>query len=90
LRVPSLSMGVYCLKVGQTHRQQPHTEDEVYYFVSGRASFRADDEKRLVTSGTLIFVQRSIEHCFYDITEDLAVLVFFAPPEGSLKDGITK
>jgi len=90
LRVPSLSMGVYCLKAGQTDQQQPHTEDEVYYVVSGRAWFRAGDERQTVAPGTLIFVQRSIEHCFYDITEDLTVLVFFAPPEGPLKGGITK
>jgi hypothetical protein len=38
LRVPSLSMGIYCLKAGQVDRQQPHTEDEVYYVVSGKAS----------------------------------------------------
>ena len=90
LRVPSLSIGLYCLNAGQTDQQQPHTEDEVYYVISGRASFRAGDEKQTVTPGILIFVERLVEHRFYDITEDLTVLVFFAPPEGSLKDGITK
>jgi hypothetical protein len=38
----------------------------------------------------LIFVERSLEHRFFDITEDLTVLVFFAPPEGSLRDGAMK
>jgi quercetin dioxygenase-like cupin family protein len=90
LRVPSLSMGLYCLKTGQADRQQPHTEDEVYYVVSGKASFRAGEETQAVTPGSLIFVERSVEHRFYDITQDLTVLVFFAPPEGSLKDGATK
>jgi hypothetical protein len=38
LRVPSLSMGLYRLKVGQADEQQPHTEDEVYFVISGKAS----------------------------------------------------
>jgi quercetin dioxygenase-like cupin family protein len=84
LRVPSLSMGLYRLKAGQTDEQQPHNEDEVYYVISGKASFRAGGQTQAVVSGSVIFVERSIEHRFVDIREDLTVLVFFAPPEGSL------
>ena len=84
LRVASLSMGVYRLKAGQDDEQRPHAEDEVYFVVSGKASFRAEGQEQTVASGTLIFVERSVEHRFFDITEDLTVLVFFAPPEGSL------
>ena len=87
LRVPSLSMGLYRLKAGQADEQQPHTEDEVYLVVSGKASFRAGGQEQAVVSGSVIFVERAAEHRFVDITEDLTVLVFFAPPEGSLKDG---
>jgi quercetin dioxygenase-like cupin family protein len=86
LRVPSLSIGIYHLKAGQPDPQQPHTEDEVYYVLSGRAYFRAGDEERAVGPGTLIFVARTVEHRFSEVTEDLTVLVFFAPPEGSLQD----
>jgi quercetin dioxygenase-like cupin family protein len=78
LRVSSLSMGLYRLKTGQTDEQQPHTEDEVYYVVSGAASFRAGEKTQAVAPGSVIFVQRAIEHRFVDITEDLMVLVFFA------------
>ena len=87
LRVPSLSMGLYRLKAGQADEQRPHTEDEVYLVVSGKASFRAGGQEQAVAAGSLIFVERAAEHRFVDITEDLTVLVFFAPPEGSLKDG---
>src|SRR5713226_6042351 len=85
LRAGSLSMGVYHLKAGQPDPQQPHTEDEVYYVVCGRAMFLAGSEKQSVGQGTLLFVERNVEHRFFDITEDLTVLVFFAPAEGSLK-----
>ena len=83
LRVPALSAGVYHLKAGQEDRQQPHSEDEVYYVVSGRGRFRAGSEQRAVAAGTVLFVERRLEHRFFDITEDLTVLVFFAPAEGS-------
>jgi len=90
LRVPSLSMGLYSLKAGQADEQQPHTEEEVYFVISGKASFRVGGQEQAVVLGSLIFVERTVEHRFMDITEDLTVLVFFAPPEGSLKDGVEK
>jgi quercetin dioxygenase-like cupin family protein len=87
LRVPSLSVGLYHLKAGQADEQQPHTEDEVYLVVSGKALFQAGEQEQPVVPGSVIFVERDAEHRFVNITEDLTVLVFFAPPEGSLKGG---
>ena len=84
LRVPSMSVGVYELKAGDVDEQRPHTEDEVYYVVSGRSKFRAGDEECHVGPGSLLYVGRSLEHRFFDIREDLTVLVLFAPAEGSL------
>lgn len=88
--VPSLSMGLYRLKAGQADEQHPHTEDEVYLVISGKASFWAAGKKQVVIPGSVIFIERAVEHRFMDITEDLTVLVFFAPPEGSLKVGVEK
>jgi quercetin dioxygenase-like cupin family protein len=85
LRIPSLSMGLYRLKAGQTDEQRPHSEDEVYLVVSGKASFRAGEREQAVVPGSVIFVERAAEHRFVEITEDLTVLVFFAPAEGSLE-----
>ena len=87
LRVPCLSMGLYRLKAGQADEQQPHSEDEVYVVISGKASFRAGGQVQAVAPGSVIFVERAAEHRFVDMTEDLTVLVFFAPPEGSLEGG---
>src|SRR5262245_22482589 len=83
LRVPSLSMGVYHLAAGAEDRQQPHTEDEVYYVVAGRGKFRANEAVQEAGPGTILFVERFAEHRFFDLTEDLTALVFFAPAEGS-------
>jgi len=84
LRVGALSVGVYHLKAGQEDRQSPHSEDEVYYIVAGRARFRSDDEVCAVKPGTVLYVGRHESHRLFDIAEDLTALVFFAPPEGSL------
>jgi mannose-6-phosphate isomerase-like protein (cupin superfamily) len=81
LRVSAMSAGVYTLPVGATDQQKPHKEDEVYYVVRGRARMRAGSEDRDVSQGSVIFVAVEVEHRFYDITEELVALVFFAPAE---------
>ena len=81
LRVPAMSAGLYVLPAGSTDPQQPHHEDEMYYVVRGRARFRAGDEDQEVSAGSILFVGAEVEHRFYDIAEELAVLVFFAPAE---------
>jgi quercetin dioxygenase-like cupin family protein len=38
-------------------------------------------ENRAIGPGSVIFVAAEVEHRFYDIAEELMVLVFFAPAE---------
>lgn len=83
LKVPDLSMGLYVLPAGGTDPQSPHTEDEVYYVVSGRARIRVADEDRAVQAGSIVYVAKNVEHKFHSIAEELTVLVFFAPAEYS-------
>jgi len=81
LRVPAMSAGLYVLPAGSTDHQKPHREDEIYYVIRGRARFKAGSEDREVSAGSVIFVAAEVEHRFYEVTEELAVLVFFAPAE---------
>ena len=81
LRVPAMSAGVYTLAAGATDQQKPHKEDELYYVVRGQARMRAGSEDQGVGPGSVIFVAAEVEHRFYDIVEELVVLVFFAPAE---------
>jgi len=85
LKVPGLSMGLYVLPAGGTDPQSPHTEDEVYYVVNGRAKIKVADENRDVRAGSVVYVDRNVEHRFHSIEEELTVLVFFAPAEYSNK-----
>lgn len=84
LRVPSMSMGVYALPAGGIDPQSPHTEDEVYYVVSGRARIRVGDEDQPIHAGSIVYVAAGVDHRFHAIEEALTVLVFFAPAEYSL------
>jgi mannose-6-phosphate isomerase-like protein (cupin superfamily) len=81
LRIPALSAGVYVLPAGATDTQKPHKEDEVYYVVRGSATMRVGPEEQPVKAGSVIFVAAKVEHRFFDIREELEVLVFFAPAE---------
>jgi mannose-6-phosphate isomerase-like protein (cupin superfamily) len=76
-----MSAGLYMLPAGTADPQQPHHEDEMYYVVRGRAHFKTATENREVSAGSVIFVAAEVEHRFYDVTEELAVLVMFAPAE---------
>ena len=81
LHVPAMSVGLYVLPAGGTDSQRPHHEDEIYYVVRGNARFKAGSEDREVSAGSVIFVAAEVEHRFYAIEEELAVLVVFAPAE---------
>ena len=83
LKEDSLSMGLYVLPAGGSDGQSPHTEDEVYYVVSGRGMFFHAGENVVAQPGSILYVAAHVEHRFHSITEDLKVLVFFAPAEYS-------
>jgi mannose-6-phosphate isomerase-like protein (cupin superfamily) len=85
LKVSDLSMGLYVLPAGGTDPQSPHTEDEVYYVVSGKAKINVADEDRDVQAGSIVYVAKNVEHRFHSIEEEVTVLVFFAPAEYSNK-----
>jgi mannose-6-phosphate isomerase-like protein (cupin superfamily) len=78
-RSRDLSTGVYLLPAGQPDPQQPHTEDEIYHVLRGRATLRVGDETRPVGPGAVAFVPAGAPHRFEDIEEDLVSLVVFAP-----------
>src|SRR5215210_7970959 len=83
VRGSTLSVGLYVLAAGAVDRQQPHGEDEVYQVVSGHGRITVGDDTRDVMPGSVVFVGAMVPHRFHDIDEELQLLVFFAPPEGS-------
>ncbi|MGI9327263.1 MAG: cupin domain-containing protein [Pseudomonadales bacterium] len=82
LRVPSLHCGLYQLPKGAADMQTPHEEDEVYYVLEGRAQMRLGSSEgstvQAVKPGTVLHVQATETHSFFEIEEDMLLLVIFA------------
>lgn len=78
-----MSAGIYVLPAGAVDPQEPHKEDEVYYVLGGRGAIRVGHEDREVQPGAFVFVGAGEEHRFHSITEELKLMVFFAPAESS-------
>ncbi len=83
LRVTDLSVGTYSIPAGGTDEQSPHTEDEIYVVMTGRATLESAGDRAEVRPGTVVYVPAGEVHRFTDIAEDLAAVVFFAPAEYS-------
>ena len=84
-RVPDLSVGTYSIRAGGTDEQSPHTEDEIYVIMAGRATLTGGPDGAAVPvgPGSVVYVAAGEVHRFTEITEDLAALVLFAPAEES-------
>jgi mannose-6-phosphate isomerase-like protein (cupin superfamily) len=87
LRKPSISAGLYVLAAGLDDPQQPHTEDEVYHVVRGRATIRVAEEDRPVGPGSVVYVAAGVPHRFHSIQEELEILVVFTPAEYARQPG---
>lgn len=85
LNVPALNCGVYFLPAGSRDMQAPHDDDEVYFVLTGKARMQLDNAERNVGPGSLLYVGAATEHSFFEIEEDMTLLVFFAntPPSHS-------
>lgn len=78
LNVSDLNCGIYFLAAGSTDNQSPHENDEIYLVLSGKARMKLEGTKRDVGPGSLIYVKANVEHRFFEIEEDLSLLVMFA------------
>ncbi len=85
VRSADLSAGLYVLPAGATDLQQPHSEDEIYVVLSGKAKIRVGESDFPANAGDTIFVPAFLEHRFHSITQELKVVVVFAPAEYSRK-----
>ena len=79
----SLSMTVSRRPVGVPDDQPPHTEDEVYQVLGGRARLVVGRESSPMTAGSIAFVPAGTEHRFVEVTEDLELLIFWSPARHS-------
>ena len=81
MRLESMSGYIYELAAGTVDEQEPHDQDEIYYVVKGKSDFTVNDETVAIKPGDILYVKKFATHLFSNITEDLSLLVIFAPPD---------
>ncbi|HUR41859.1 MAG TPA: cupin domain-containing protein [Verrucomicrobiae bacterium] len=62
--------------------QQPHTRDEVYFIVAGRATFVMNGERREVSPGEVLLAPCGVPHRFEQISVDFATWAIFVTSGG--------
>ncbi|MEL0081799.1 MAG: cupin domain-containing protein [Gammaproteobacteria bacterium] len=82
---PTMSCGIYHLKAGSTDMQGYHDEDEVYVVLEGKGRLRVGDDDQPVKPGAVLFVRASEDHAFFEIEEDMTMLVLFAAASSGLR-----
>ena len=85
LRKQTMSAGIYSLPEGSKDEQEPHSEDELYFVLKGKAQIEIGGKSAPVNHGSVIFVAAGVPHRFIAIEQDLETLVIFAPAEGTLQ-----
>jgi mannose-6-phosphate isomerase-like protein (cupin superfamily) len=80
LRHGSMRLGLYAPR--GTDTQEPHTQDELYFVVSGSGTFIKNGEAKAFGPSDVVFVEAGAEHRFVEFTPDFAAWVVFWGPEG--------
>ena len=83
LRRPDLSLGTYSLKSWSHRPAGPARRGRDLRRHRGAWAVHQRGQTIDVAAGSVFFVPAHEVHRFHDVTEDLAVLVFFGPAEGS-------
>ncbi|WIV66884.1 cupin domain-containing protein [Natrialbaceae archaeon AArc-T1-2] len=68
--------------------KNPHNEEELYYVLSGSGKIRVGDDTHDIEAGDLVYVEPSLEHDFFKITEDITVMIILGPAINPTSYGI--
>jgi mannose-6-phosphate isomerase-like protein (cupin superfamily) len=63
-------------------RQEPHSQDELYFIAGGSAVFLHEGERQRVATGDALFVPAGDEHHFEQMSSDFVTWVVFWGPKG--------
>jgi mannose-6-phosphate isomerase-like protein (cupin superfamily) len=81
LKTRNLEAGIIVLHPNEADTQEPHSDDELYYVISGNAWMEMGKKKIEVKEGSIIFIPAGLRHRFYGNSKDLFVLYVFAAKE---------
>ena len=81
LEEPSMTVEVGRYAADTSAPKNPHTGDEIYYVISGSGMARVGEETYPVETGDVVYVEAGLEHDFFNIEEELTVLIVLAGKE---------
>ena len=76
------SLQIELYKPDKIDKQHPHSRDEVYVIVSGKALFYNEGVIVEVKPNDCLHVPAFAEHRFFNFSDDFVTWVFFYGPEG--------
>jgi mannose-6-phosphate isomerase-like protein (cupin superfamily) len=76
----SMSLEVFAPR-GQD-RQEPHSQDELYFVMGGSAVFLHAGDRQRVATGDALFVKAGVDHHFEQMSADFVTWVVFWGPKG--------
>lgn len=76
------SMSVELYAPAGTDPQTPHTQDELYFVITGTGDFVQETERHRIGPGTVLFVAAGEIHRFENFSTDFATWVVFWSPQG--------
>lgn len=62
--------------------QHPHTQDELYFVISGSGDFVLAGARQRFAPGSALFVPAGVPHRFENFSDDFATWVVFWGPKG--------
>ncbi|MCU4926720.1 cupin domain-containing protein [Halobacteria archaeon AArc-dxtr1] len=88
-----LNAGPFTVEVGtypadSAAPKNPHNEEELYYILSGVGKLRVGDDTHNIEAGDLVYVEPQLEHDFFEISEDITVLIILGPSTNPSSYGI--
>lgn len=63
-------------------RQQPHTQDELYFVQAGQSEFIMEGQRFEARAGDAFFVAAGVTHRFENFSNDFVTWVVFYGPQG--------
>ncbi len=80
------SLSVEIARYPNPEPKTPHKSDELYVVLSGSGMVQVGNERYAVAEGDVVYVEKGLEHDFFDIEEEVTALVVFPNSGDSVLD----
>jgi mannose-1-phosphate guanylyltransferase len=78
------SLSVEIARYPNPEPKTAHRTDELYFIISGSGMIHVGNERYAVDEGDVVYVERGVEHDFFDIDDKITALVIFPNSEDSV------